>query len=76
MDRRGLAGVGLSSWRGDEWVLGIAGEGGAKGVGGVAAVSADGVDVAADVEAVLGGDFAGEPTGDFVEFGRPQVGAH
>ncbi len=55
-----------SGWRGDRWSPGVAGEGGADAGDDVGFVFADGVDVAADVEAVLGDVFAGESTGDLL----------
>jgi hypothetical protein len=51
-----------------------AGEGGVEAGQGVVAVFADGVEVAADVEAVLGGVLAGETLGDLLlGFGGSQV---
>src|ERR1700712_2232456 len=52
-----------SGWRGDRWLPGITGEGVADAGDDVGFVFADGVDVAADVEAVLGDGLAGESSG-------------
>jgi hypothetical protein len=50
---------------------GVAGEGVVDAGQDVGAVFADGVDVAADVEAVLGDVLAGEPSGDLLlDLGR------
>ena len=49
---------------GQWWLPGVSGEGVADAGQDVDAVFAHGVDVAADVEAVLGDDLAGEPSGD------------
>ena len=66
-----LVGCGQSGWRGDRWPPGVAGEGVVDAGQDVGAVFADGVDVAADVQAVLGDVFAGEPSGDLLlGFGR------
>jgi hypothetical protein len=59
----GSSGLG---WCGDGWVPGVAGEGVVEGAQGVVAVFAEGVEVAADVEAVLGDVFAGESAGNFL----------
>ena len=48
------------------WVPGVSGHGCAQDVHDVAAVLAGGVGVAADVEPVLGGVLAGEPSGDLL----------
>src|SRR5437870_5644266 len=56
------------------WSPGVAGEGPVYGGHDVDAVLAGGVDVAADVEPVLGCGFAGQAAGDFLlRFGGPQV---
>src|SRR3979409_1097203 len=55
-----------SGWRGDRWLPGITGEGVADAGDDVGFVFADGVDVAADVEAVLGDGLAGESSGDLL----------
>ncbi len=61
-----MAEWGLSGWCGDGWSPGVTGEGVADAGEDVGFVFADGVDVAADVEAVLGDLLAGEPTGDLL----------
>ncbi len=64
----------MSGWCWDGWVPRVAGEGGVEGGKGVAAVFADGVEIASDVEAVLGGVLAGESAGDLLlGFGGSQV---
>ena len=57
------AGSGLAGNRGRP---GAAGEQGVQDVEDVASVLAGGVDVAADVQAVLGGVIAGQPPGDLL----------
>jgi hypothetical protein len=52
----------VSGWCGDRWLPRVAGQRGADSGDDVGFMFADGVDVAADVEAVLGDVFAGEPT--------------
>jgi putative transposase len=62
------------SWCGDRWSSGIAGEGGGNAGNDVGFAFADGIDVAADVEAVLDDVLAGESTGGFLlGLGGPQV---
>jgi len=56
----------VSGWCGDRWSPGITGEGVADAGQNVGLVFADGVDVAADVEAVLDDLRAGEPAGDLL----------
>jgi hypothetical protein len=64
----------VSGWCGGRWPPGITGEGVADAGQDVDAVLAEGVDVAADVEAVLGGLRAGEPPGDLLlGLGRAQA---
>ena len=55
-----------SGWGGYRWSPGVAGQRGADAGDDVVFVFADGVDVAADVEAVLGDVLAGEPAGDLL----------
>src|SRR5690348_5249934 len=56
------------------WAPGVAGERGADSGHDACAVLADGVDVAADVQAVLGDVVAGQPPGDLLlGLGRAQV---
>jgi hypothetical protein len=61
-----LVGCGWLGGCGGWWLPGVAGEGVVDAGEDVGAVFADGVDVAADVEAVLGDVFAGEPSGDLL----------
>ena len=58
-----MRGSGLAGNRGHP---GVPGEQGVQDVEDIASVIAGGVDVAADVEAVLGGVVAGQPPGDFL----------
>src|SRR5207342_2516056 len=70
----GCAGVRRLGGCGQWWLPGVSGEGVADAGQDVDAVFAHGVDVAADVEAVLGDDLAGEPPGDLLlGFGRAQA---
>src|SRR5512144_3050220 len=70
----GCAGVRCSGGCGQWWLPGVSGEGVADAGQNVDAVFAHGVDVAADVEAVLGDDLAGESPGDLLlGFGRAQA---
>src|SRR3954471_19669827 len=63
------------SGRGEgRWVPGVVGECGADSGHDACAVLADGVDVAADVQAVLGDVVAGQPSGDLLlGLGRAKV---
>lgn len=61
-----LVGCGQLGWRGDRWPPGVAGECVVDAGQDVGAVFAEGVDVAADVKAVLGDVFAGESSGDLL----------
>src|SRR5207344_1021040 len=68
---RVCAGVRRSGGCGEWWLPGVSGEGVADAGQDVDAVFAHGVDVAADVEAILGDDLAGESPGDLLlGFGR------
>lgn len=59
-------GLGCSGGCQDRWFPGVARDGLARWGHDVSAVLAGGVDVAADIESVLGDLFVGEPTGDFL----------
>ena len=68
------SGVRRLGGRGEWWPPGVSGEGVADAGQDVDAVFAHGVDVAADVEAILGDDLAGEPPGELLlGFGRAQA---
>ena len=68
------SGCGWSGWCWDGWLPGVAGDGRTDAGQDVDAVFAHGVDVGADVEAVLGGLRAGEPAGDLLlGLGRAQA---